>query len=327
MKRAALALAGIAVAGAIGGALLLGGWLLMAAGANGQAACLGGGGGMVSAAPNLATIFSAASARYSLGPHGAAILAGLTKVESDFGRNLGPSSAGAVGWTQFMPGTWARFGVDADGDGRRDPASAPDAIFSAARYLRYLGAPDDWRGALFGYNHSQAYVDEVLKAAASLAAPTADTAAVDVACETSTDVAPEGPVRRVYGGGRIVPIPGMPGELIDERILPDVELLMQRYHVAVSAGYAPTGHKAGGEHPLGLAVDLVPGAGGSWDDVDALARWAEPRQNAPHPPFRWVGYNGDAGHGRGDHLHLSWAHGPAPSRRPPAPWVDVLIVQ
>src|SRR4051812_504177 len=112
MSRAGLAFAGIAVAGVIGGALLLGGWLLMAAGANGQAACVGGGGGLVSAPPNLAAIFSAASARYSLGAQGAAILAGLTKVESDFGRNLGPSSAGAVGWTQFMPGTWARFGVD-----------------------------------------------------------------------------------------------------------------------------------------------------------------------------------------------------------------------
>jgi hypothetical protein len=42
--------------------------------------------------------------------------------------------------------------------------------------------------------------------------------------------------------------------------------------------------------------------------VDKLARWAEPRQNRPRPPFRWVGYNGDADHGRGDHLHLSWDH-------------------
>jgi hypothetical protein len=132
--------------------------------------------------------------------------------------------------------------------------------------------------------------------------------------------------RRVVGGGRLVPITGAPGQLVDERIAPDVEYLMSRYRVIVTAGYAPTGHAADGEHPLGLAVDLQPGAGGTWDDVDRLARWAEPVQNHPRPPFRWVGYNGDANHGRGNHLHLSWMHGPAPLRRPPAPWVEVFVV-
>jgi hypothetical protein len=52
----------------------------------------------------------------------------------------------------------------------------------------------------------------------------------------------------------------------------------------------------------------VPGPGGSWKDVDRLAKWAEPRQNHPRAPFRWVGYNGDRNHGRGNHLHLSWSH-------------------
>jgi hypothetical protein len=37
-----------------------------------------------------------------------------------------------------------------------------------------------------------------------------------------------------------------------------------------------------------------------------------------------VGYDGDANHGRGDHLHLSWIHAPAPDRRPPATWVEVF---
>jgi hypothetical protein len=320
MSRTTVLLSGVAAA-VVMCALLLGGWLLMAAGANGQAQCSGSGLSSEQVPADLATLFAVASSRYSLGVDGAAILAGLTKIESDFGRNLGPSSAGAVGWTQFMPSTWQRFGVDADGDGRRNPASAPDAIFSTARYLHHLGAPRDWRGALFGYNHSQAYVDAVLAQAAQLAS--AGVAEVD--CSVAVGTAPVGPVRRVYGGGRIIPIPGAPGESIDERIASDVEFLMRRYHVSVTAGYAPTGHAAGGEHPIGLAVDLVPGPGGSWEDVDALARWAEPRQNQPRPPFRWVGYNGDAGHGRGNHLHLSWAHGPAPSRRPPAPWVDVFV--
>src|SRR5437879_4972226 len=46
------------------------------------------------------------------------VLAGVLKVECDFGRNCGTSSAGAVGPAQFEPGTWAVYGVDGDGDGR-----------------------------------------------------------------------------------------------------------------------------------------------------------------------------------------------------------------
>jgi hypothetical protein len=104
---------------------------------------------------------------------------------------------------------------------------------------------------------------------------------------------------------------------VDRRILKDVLYLIRRYRVRVGDGYAVNGnHKALGEHPLGLAVDLYPGAGGSWNRVDRLARWAEPRQNRPRPPFRWVGYNGDYNHGRGNHLHLSWMHSPGRGGRP-----------
>ena len=85
----------------------------------------------------------------------------------------------------------------------------------------------------------------------------------------------------ISGGQWLAPVPGMPGETCDRRILPDVVTLIRRYHVAVTDCYAPTGHAADGEHPLGLAVDLVPGRGGSWDDVDWLAAWAEPAQNQP----------------------------------------------
>ena len=54
-----------------------------------------------------------------------------------------------------------------------------------------------------------------------------------------------------------------------------------------------------------------------------LARWAEPRQNRPRAPFRWVGYNGDANHGCGHHLHLSWSHAEV-ARYRIAPWVEVF---
>ena len=61
------------------------------------------------------------------------VLAAIDKIESNFGQNLGPSSAGAIGWMQFLPDTWSRWGVDADGDGVADPWNAEDAIYSAAR--------------------------------------------------------------------------------------------------------------------------------------------------------------------------------------------------
>jgi RTX calcium-binding nonapeptide repeat (4 copies) len=151
---------------------------------------------------------------------------------------------------------------------------------------------------------------------------------LDFACER-VDYGPPGRVGRLRartGRGKFVVIPGMPWARIDRRLLPNLLWMVRRYHVRVGDGYAPTGHAPLGEHPLGLAVDLTPGPGGTWRDVGRLARWAEPRQNRPRPPFRWVGWNGDKDHGhprvckpwRGcpPHLHLSWAHSPGRPRRP-----------
>jgi cell wall-associated NlpC family hydrolase len=90
------------------------------------------------------------------------VLAAINKVETDFGRNLGPSSAGAIGWMQFMPSTWARWGVDANGDGVADPDNPTDAIFSAAHYLAGCGGQLDIAAAVYCYNHATWYVDEVL---------------------------------------------------------------------------------------------------------------------------------------------------------------------
>ena len=93
------------------------------------------------------------------------VLAAINKIESNFGRNMGPSLAGAIGWMQFMPSTWMRWGVDANGDGIADPWNAADAIFSAARYLAAAGAPTDLHRAVFAYNHADWYVNEVLSLA------------------------------------------------------------------------------------------------------------------------------------------------------------------
>jgi len=112
------------------------------------------------------------------------------------------------------------------------------------------------------------------------------------------------------GGGAFVAIPGFPGEMIDQRLLEDIAWMVRKYKIFITDGYATSGHSANGEHPIGLALDIVPNAatGGTWRKVTKLARWAEPVQNQPRPPFRWVGYNGDVNHGKGHHLHLSWMH-------------------
>jgi Transglycosylase SLT domain len=122
--------------------------------------------GPVAVPAYLIPIYSAASQAYDLGPAGPSILAAINEIESGFGQNLGPSSAGAVGWMQFMPSTWAAYGVDADGDGDKDPNEPHDAIFAAARYLRAGGMPEDPESAVFAYNHADWYVAEVMARAA-----------------------------------------------------------------------------------------------------------------------------------------------------------------
>ena len=123
-------------------------------------------GGLSSKVPQrLVPIYGQAAVKYGLGEQGPSILAAINWVETGFGANMGPSSAGAIGWMQFMPETWDAYSVDGDGDGDKDPADPADAIFAAASYLRASGAPDDWHGAIFAYNHAEWYVAEVLAGA------------------------------------------------------------------------------------------------------------------------------------------------------------------
>ena len=93
------------------------------------------------------------------------VLGAINKVESNWGRNMGPSSAGAIGWMQFMPSTWLRWGVDANGDGVADPWNPTDAVFAAARYLAAAGGSSDLYRAVYAYNHADWYVREVLSLA------------------------------------------------------------------------------------------------------------------------------------------------------------------
>jgi hypothetical protein len=146
--------------------------------------------------------------------------------------------------------------------------------------------------------------------------------------------------------GEIVPvpraIPHQAGSMIDRRLIPNLRWLAKRYDFYVTEGYAgplrgqgtvgcPECHVRGSDHHYGLAVDIVAAdwssrCSGGWRPITALARWAEPRQNVPVAPFRWVGYNGDSGHGCGHHLHLSWNHADGPSFRV-ADWVQLFRVK
>jgi hypothetical protein len=156
---------------------------------------------------------------------------------------------------------------------------------------------------------------------------------------------PPASTRLVYAPGKIVPIPASipheAGDMVDKRILPDLLWISKRYPLYVTDGYSgplPSGqhvgcdecHVRGSDHYNGLAVDVVPLEPSSkcdshWTAITRLALWAEPEQNKPVPPFRWIGYEGDAGHGCGNHLHLSWSHAPV-AQFALAEWVEVFPV-
>jgi hypothetical protein len=84
------------------------------------------------------------------------VLAAVAKVESDFGRNMATSSAGAIGYGQFLPSSWAAFGRGGN------PYDYRDAIPAMARYLCAHGGARDLRRALFAYNRAEWYVNDVL---------------------------------------------------------------------------------------------------------------------------------------------------------------------
>jgi hypothetical protein len=113
----------------------------------------------------LLPIYEAAATKYNVPWQ---VLAAINEVESAWGKYTGPSSAGAVGWMQFMPSTWREYGIDANGDGVTNPEDPVDAIFSAARYLHAAHADEDLGRAIYAYNPANWYVDDVVQRAIAL---------------------------------------------------------------------------------------------------------------------------------------------------------------
>ena len=109
--------------------------------------------------PFLLPIYQACGTEYGIPWE---VLAAINKIETGFGTNLNVSSAGAVGWMQFLPSSWAAYGLDANGDGRKDPYNPVDAICAAAHYLKVAGGQKDLYGAILAYNHADWYAQEVL---------------------------------------------------------------------------------------------------------------------------------------------------------------------
>ena len=93
------------------------------------------------------------------------VLAAINRIETDFGTNMGPSTAGAIGWMQFLPSSWEEYGLDANGDGRKDPYNPVDAICAAAHLLKISGGSGNLYKAIYTYNHADWYVQEVLATA------------------------------------------------------------------------------------------------------------------------------------------------------------------
>jgi hypothetical protein len=120
---------------------------------------------------NYLNLFKASAARYCPGMSWT-VLAAIGQIESGDGANNGPSSAGALGPMQFMPATWAEWGINGFGPpGPPDIMNPLDAVPSAARMLCAAGAgnPATLSGAIFAYNHATWYVAEVLALASEYA--------------------------------------------------------------------------------------------------------------------------------------------------------------
>jgi len=344
-----------AIAAAVLGAFLV--FLIVLAALAGASSAGEGKGGMVcttsggseSPPAKLAPIYAAAAAKYHLGARGPGILAAINYVESDFGRSPLPgvapgtqNYAGAEGPMQFLQSSWEAYGVDGNGDGTKDAYDATDAIFGAAHLLHVDGAPGDWYGAIFDYNHADWYVREVEADARKFGG--------SIVCRPTEGVAVGGnadlqKVETLYEPRAFKAIPqslwvgGGAPEVVDSRLWPDAIWLLETFHLRVSAA-REIGHNTHGD---GTAMDMVPEAGKGWDETARAAAetlgWREScgaSGTAPVcplvPAIQFIGYNGYPGHGdpahagENAHLHVSWqssSFGSA-SLSPPPAWVRIF---
>ena len=267
-----------------------------------------------------------------------AILAGIGKAECDHGRaqlnGCNPPDttnyAGARGYMQFIGSTWRRslgareleprtsppaadgqgYATDGDGDGDADPWSWADATHSAARYLASMNATADPEAAVYGYNHSSSYVEDVLAIAATYRAaetagpgsfsgsagnvPLATVEGITVHADIAEDVGLM--VRTARADGIVL---GGGGYRDPQR-----QIELRRAHCG-SSNYAiyqmpssqcspPTARPGKSNHEKGLAIDFTCNGGGSIGSHSSPCfRWLEANaaafglRNLPSEPWHW----------------------------------------
>lgn len=111
------------------------------------------------------TVYAAAEAAYGVD---ARLLRAIHYVETGCsGSTTKSNPSGATGPMQFLPSTFARHGVDGNGDGIKDVHNLEDSVFAAAAYLKACGYPN-LKSAILGYNRSISYYYKVMKVAGSL---------------------------------------------------------------------------------------------------------------------------------------------------------------
>ena len=185
------------------------------------------------------------------------LLAAVHRTETTFGRGAAVSSAGAQGPMQFMPATWAAYGVDGNGDEVADTDNLEDAVFGAANYLCANGAgdPERLRSAVWHYNHDLNYVDQVVALSASYGVRQSLPGVAYAELSRSN----------ILNNPRIVLTDTARSDieqgLIDGRILAMLEVASQRFTVAVSVlktGHSPyvAGTTSFSKHFFGRAVDI-----------------------------------------------------------------------
>ncbi len=249
------------------------------------------------------------------------LLAGVGMAETAHGRNNHTSVAGAQGLMQFMPGSFAIYGVDGDHDGHTRIRDDADSIYSSARYLAATGATraDGIRRALWAYNHSASYANDVLYYAHHYAGTSSGEAAGS--CVDDAGPLPDGP-------DRACPTSRSAAERgLKPNAMRSLRCAKKAFDwIRDMGGIGPRGNVS--DHPYGRAVDfMIP----AWSTPAGRARgwqlahwfqknaarlhvkyiifdmkvWRAYRASQGWQPYTFVGRHPGPTKGHRNHVHLS----------------------